>query len=192
MGIWLTGKPGLYVSAIQMLDNCLVFKAMIWKAKNFVCYSEHHLNNRLFNDQTNVHDLNTRQVSSDRHCSTIFGKLFCIANQYRLASFLVKLNFFPFSSQHSLFATFFRFCKKFFAFFKCPSYLQDLVIPPAKLHLGKCLKLKIMGRNLEARNKCNGLDNSGQDRQRAKSALHYELDKAHFFLAIHSLWAPPL
>ena len=90
--IWITN---FYLFAIQMSDNCPVFKwhlyggqnclvfrcpvmsviqALIWIVDNFVRHSDHNLINRPFDDWTNVHDLNTRQVRySDPLCICLGG-----------------------------------------------------------------------------------------------------------------------
>ena len=56
---------------------------MIWIVENFIHYSENHLNDRPFDGQTNVRDLNTRQVRiSDPHCTcTFYNFIFNFQNQ---------------------------------------------------------------------------------------------------------------
>ena len=61
---------------VLMVASCpiTVIQAMIWIADIFFCYSKRHLNNRPFDDWTNVHDLNTRQVRySDPLCICLGG-----------------------------------------------------------------------------------------------------------------------
>ena len=52
----------LFASSFGNQMNYVPFKVIIWIADNSVSYLEHNFYNGLFDNQTNAHDLNTRQV----------------------------------------------------------------------------------------------------------------------------------